>query len=133
MGPLILAGFAIALVVVVVVIYQFSGRNGSAVAAGDAASAAVAAAPAGATTITVTPPAPSAPTYTFYQGKDSGGGDIQQVANLADNVAGLKAWCDARSDCKGFNTNGWMKSTIAPSSQWGTWTSDATKGLYVRA
>ncbi len=34
---------------------------------------------------------------------------------------------------QGFNSNGWLKSKITPSSgSWVTWTTDACKGMYVK-
>jgi hypothetical protein len=70
--------------------------------------------------------------YTFYQGMDSDGNDINQQANLVDNISGLESWCTAQPSCKGFNTNGWMKQNILPQGQWSKWTTEPTKGLYVR-
>ena len=71
-------------------------------------------------------------TYRFYQGKDSGGNDIKNAGELVNNVSALKDACTALANCKGFNTNAWMKHTILPESQWYTWTADPTKGLYVK-
>lgn len=83
-----------------------------------------------ATALPPPPPPPAGRTYTFYPGKDSGGSDIKQFADLADNPAGLKLACDGLSGCKGFNTNGHMKSAVAPQSSWLTWTTDPDKGFY---
>ena len=71
-------------------------------------------------------------TYSFAQGKDSSKNNIEHRSDLADNVPGLKAWCAAHPDCKGFNTNGWMKNKILPQNKWVTWTEDPARGLYVK-
>jgi hypothetical protein len=72
--------------------------------------------------------------YTFHQGMDSGGYDMSHQGGLANNIPGLKAWCTEREACKGFNTNGWMKNTIRPQSQWYQWekTGDPNKGMFVK-
>ena len=41
-------------------------------------------------------------------------------------------WCNSRPNCKGFNTNGWMKRAILPESKLSTWTTNADEGLYVK-
>jgi len=41
-------------------------------------------------------------------------------------------WCSGRPNCKGFNTNGWMKRAILPESKLSTWTTNADEGLYVK-
>jgi hypothetical protein len=76
--------------------------------------------------------APVATKFTFYQGMDSNGNDIYQKIELADNVPGLSAHCSSLPNCKGFNTNAWIKHTISPQSAWLRWTSEPSKGLYVR-
>ena len=73
------------------------------------------------------------PSYQFCAGLDSDGGDIGQSANLANNITGLANACDANSTCRGFNTNGWLKNTIADQPKWVKWTTDPAKGLYVKA
>lgn len=73
--------------------------------------------------------APAQPTFTFFQGKDASGTNIGQSPHANDVPALIKDCLEAK--CVAFNTNGWMKSYIGPQSQWGTWTSDPTKGLYV--
>ena len=70
--------------------------------------------------------------YNFYQGLDSGGGDITQRGDLANNVPGLQYACNNAAGCKGFNTNGWIKNTISPQSQWTNWTSEPSKGFYLK-
>ena len=68
--------------------------------------------------------------YTFVQGMDSGGNDL--VKGPADNIKELIDTCNANPNCKGFNTNGWIKHTISPQSYWTKWTSDKQKGLYIK-
>ncbi len=70
--------------------------------------------------------------YTFYPFKDSAGSDLNLQAAMANNSTGLKAYCSANPLCKGFNTNGWTKTAIQPSAQWSNFTTDSTKGLYVK-
>lgn len=70
-------------------------------------------------------------TYTFTQGKDSGGNDIMNAGDIADNIPKLKSKCDSTPKCAGFNTNGWLKHTILPVAQWSTWTADPNKGFYL--
>lgn len=71
-------------------------------------------------------------TYKFHQGKDSSGGDLSHRSELADNITGLQSWCSAESTCKGFNTNGFFKTSIQPEAQWKQWTTDPKKGLYTK-
>jgi len=69
------------------------------------------------------------PGYVFYQGKDSGGNDI---GNFPGTPKEIMIKCNSEAKCKGFNTNGWVKHTILPKSQWSTWTQDPAKGTYLR-
>jgi predicted component of type VI protein secretion system len=77
-------------------------------------------------------PQPEGPTYTFHQGMDYIGQDIHLRNDLANNIQGLKAHCNELPNCIAFNTNGWMKHKIVPTSDWYKWTSDSSKGLYTR-
>lgn len=70
--------------------------------------------------------------YTFIQGKDSSGNDIGRQKSLIDNIPGLKKWCTARANCKGFNTSGYMKYAVRPIQNMKTWSSDPVKGFYVK-
>ena len=70
--------------------------------------------------------------YVFHQGMDSGGNDIKQKASIVNDIDLLKEWCTACPQCKGFNTNAWMKHTISPETSWHNWTDDPNKGLYVK-
>ena len=88
-------------------------------------------------------PAPAAPVATpkwqFYQGVDSNFGDIDSNPSMpgdqpyTGNLAQLKQTCLSIPSCKGFNDNGWLKSTLQPRSDWDNyrWTSDPTKGFRV--
>jgi Na+-transporting methylmalonyl-CoA/oxaloacetate decarboxylase gamma subunit len=83
---------------------------------------------------------PSGVTYTFHQGMDSGGNDIDAnltvvgIQGLVGNISTLKAWCTEREACKGFNTNGWMKNVILPQTSWAKWdfTGNPNMGLFVK-
>ncbi len=70
-------------------------------------------------------------TFTYYAGKDSNGGDMIYFPDLANNVPALKSWCVANPNCKGFNTNGFMKSTIKTPAYLTPWPIDTTKGVYL--
>ena len=50
--------------------------------------------------------------YTETQDKDSPGNNLIELAHFKDNIPALKAVCSAKDDCKGFNSNGWLKSTV---------------------
>ena len=79
------------------------------------------------------------PRYEFHQGKDSRGYDIIRKGAFANKINALKTWCNMCPKCKGFNTNGYMKSYIKPERGWGNpevfkqkKNIFATKGLYVK-
>ena len=67
--------------------------------------------------------------FNFFPLKDSSGNDI---GNRTGGVEVLAKLCSSDPNCRGFNSNGWLKHTIRNQSQWSTWTSDPTKGLYVK-
>lgn len=69
--------------------------------------------------------------YVFHQGFDSGGNDITQDKDLANNASSLKKKCDITPKCVAFNTNGWLKSVVKPPSKWTKWTTDPDKGMYI--
>ena len=71
-------------------------------------------------------------TYDFRQGKDSPGADIERYWFEGITIDQMKARCDAYFWCRGFNSNGWMKFWLAPENQWSHWTSDPTKGFYIK-
>jgi len=51
---------------------------------------------------------------------DSGGSNLEQIEGNPD-VSELEKACAARKDCAGFNTAGWLKSAIAPTTEWYNW------------
>jgi hypothetical protein len=55
-------------------------------------------------------------TYTEHKGKDSGGGNMERLAGLS--VEELEKACSDKPECVGFNTMGWLKSSIAEESEW---------------
>jgi len=65
--------------------------------------------------------------YEFYPTADSHGNDID---NVSESIVFQE--CDSDPTCDGFNSNGWVKHTVLPKSQWYSWTTDATKGFYVK-
>ena len=67
--------------------------------------------------------------YQYYQGLDSGGNDI---ANKPGALKDMLQTCTSDPNCRGFNTNGWMKNTILPKNQWDKWTDEKDKGFYVK-
>ena len=90
--------------------------------------------------------------YSFAAKFDSPGhgivqvkGDINAIADVSihtnvvrlyvsngDSDSQLPQVCNAKSDCEGFNTDGWVKSSILPEYKWihsSKWT---CTGLYVR-
>jgi hypothetical protein len=78
--------------------------------------------------------AAAAITYTFYQGMESGGNDLQQIT--AADLPAMKLWCSNNPDCKGFNTDGWAKKLIVPFKSWTrafpNVPANSTKGIYVK-
>jgi hypothetical protein len=69
--------------------------------------------------------------YGFTQGMDSGGHDIRRSGN-ANNIMELKKECDADPNCKGFNTNGFLKNVVKSRGEWYKWTDEPNKGFYVK-
>ena len=69
------------------------------------------------------------PKWVFYQGLDSNLGDIGQFPGTLPEI---KAKCLSEPLCKGFNDNGWIKSTIRPIEEWYRWTDDPNKGFRLR-
>ena len=63
--------------------------------------------------------------YTIYPNLDSWGNDIR---NVQSGVAELKNNCNADINCKGFNTDGFLKHTIKPVNQFNNYTAN----LYVK-
>lgn len=83
------------------------------------------------TATTEPPPKPITNTYTFHKHVDSAGGDIELRRDLIDKVTELEAACNLIPECVGFNTNGWLKSKIRPTSEWSDSPGHDKKGLYV--
>merc|ERR1719331_2372838 len=64
-------------------------------------------------------------TYKEVSGKDSGGGNLRQVkpgfSDPAENVLALEKACSDEPECVAFNSAGWLKSSLAPESDWYDW------------
>merc|ERR1719247_3850517 len=64
-------------------------------------------------------------TYKEVDGKDSGGGNLKQVVpGFADPVKidlALEKACSELPECVAFNSAGWLKSSLAPESEWYEW------------
>merc|ERR1719252_343000 len=58
-------------------------------------------------------------TYEEHKGKDSGGGNLERYAGLS--VEELEEKCNDQPECVGFNSAGWLKSSLAESSEWYDW------------
>merc|ERR1719252_479552 len=58
-------------------------------------------------------------TYEMKKGKDSGGGNLEQLQGLS--VEELEKACSEKPECVGFNTAGWLKSSLAEPSEWYDW------------
>ena len=69
--------------------------------------------------------------FHFYQGKDSGGGDIVTTP-FPGSLFSIADTCWEDPECKGFNSNGWLKGTIKNVDLWYNWTDVPTKGLFLK-
>lgn len=69
--------------------------------------------------------------YIFARGKDSSFNDIKNIPGKTPEE--LKAECDMLENCVGFNTQGWMKHTLKPMTEWVTFEDDPSKGFYYKA
>lgn len=67
--------------------------------------------------------------FIFKPHFDSNGNDIKKVTG---SIGEMTTACMADSNCKGFNTSGWLKNKIKPENEWGRWTNDPQQGLYIR-
>lgn len=79
-----------------------------------------------------TPPA-AIPGFNWQQNLDSTGNDITR--NSTATMEQLASMCVADPNCKGFNTNGFIKSTIRPRAEWSGWgdaVCDRDVGLFVK-
>ena len=70
--------------------------------------------------------------YSFVQGKDSSGNDIENYWFEGITIDQMKSRCDANEQCLGFNSNGWMKHHLNPENTWNHWTTDPNKGFYIK-
>merc|ERR1719486_1154353 len=72
-------------------------------------------------------------TYKEVDGKDSGGGNLRQITpGYSDPVKidlELQEACSAEPECVAYNSAGWLKSSLAPESDWYAW--DGGK-LYIK-
>merc|ERR1719388_376014 len=68
-------------------------------------------------------------TYEEKPGKDSGGGNLERLEGLS--VEELEKACSEKAECVGFNSAGWLKSSLAESDQWYDWDGDGN-ALYVK-
>jgi len=69
-------------------------------------------------------------TYKFHRGVDSSGSNIERLPGAT--VSELEAACSKNPECGGFNTSGWLKSSLASEADWYAWGSTDTDGLYVK-
>merc|ERR1719482_324796 len=64
-------------------------------------------------------------TYKEVSGKDAGGGNLRQVqpgfSDPAENDLALEKACSEEPECVAFNSAGWLKSSLAPESEWYDW------------
>lgn len=71
--------------------------------------------------------------YIFYEELDFVGSDITHVSNRS--IEELKIMCDNDPNCMGFNTLGWLKSSINPSNLcnlYGKSNSEFKDGIYMK-
>merc|ERR1719213_1299183 len=64
--------------------------------------------------------------YDKKEGKDSGGSNIKRLEEAS--IEELEEACSEIPECKGFNTNGWLKSGIDKEEKW----YDSDSSLYVK-
>jgi len=64
--------------------------------------------------------------YDKKEGKDSGGSNIKRLEEAS--IDELEEACSDIPECKGFNTNGWLKAGIDPEEKW----YDSDGSLYVK-
>jgi len=67
--------------------------------------------------------------YEEHPNKDSGGGNMERLAGLS--VEELEKACSEKPECVGFNTAGWLKSSLAEPDSWYDWDGDGN-ALYVK-
>merc|ERR1719161_2203339 len=66
-------------------------------------------------------------TYAEHAGKDSGGGNLERLSGKS--IVELKEACNEKPECVGFNSAGWLKSSLADQSEWYDWENGT---LYVK-
>merc|ERR1719247_791975 len=64
--------------------------------------------------------------YDKKEGKDSGGHNIKRLKEAS--IEELEEACSDIPECKGFNTNGWLKAGVDPEEKW----YDSDSSLYVK-
>ncbi len=69
--------------------------------------------------------------FTFHQGRAVDGGNAGQQVQ-GKSTAELADLCRARPECKAFMSNGWLKSTLLPSSYWTSGEQGVCSGLFVK-
>merc|ERR1719238_1729230 len=64
-------------------------------------------------------------TYKEVDGKDSGGGNLRQIqpgfSDPAKIDLELQKACSEEPECVAYNSAGWLKSSLAPESEWYAW------------
>jgi septal ring factor EnvC (AmiA/AmiB activator) len=65
--------------------------------------------------------------YEEHPNKDSGGGNLERLAGLS--VEELEKACSEKPDCVGFNSAGWLKSSLGEPDSWYDWDEGS---LYVK-
>ena len=62
----------------------------------------------------------SAESWEVHADADADGGDLYHVeltTNMTERIRTLKLVCDSLLTCRGFNSNGWLKTRVPPASQ----------------
>lgn len=72
--------------------------------------------------------------YAFFPHFTSRGDDISQLKNLADDIPGLIAATSTQNAAAGFDTDGWMKSSVSipPNTQPPGFADSDRRGIYLR-
>merc|ERR1719420_477749 len=58
-------------------------------------------------------------TYEEHPNKDSGGGNLERLQGLS--VEELETACSEKPECVGFNSAGWLKSSLGEPDSWYDW------------
>jgi hypothetical protein len=67
----------------------------------------------------------------FFSMKGSYGNDIQKSSS--NDIESYSKECDELPDCKGFDSDGYLKFQILNYSRWSSWTNEPNKGLYLKS